>query len=60
VVGGACVPVISACCNEPIGLYCLYHDGCRSDASCNANEHCAIMGPRSYCAQGLMPCPVVR
>jgi hypothetical protein len=59
-VGGICVPVTSACCNEPLGLFCLYHDGCRSNADCQANEHCATMGPRSYCAQGLMPCPVVR
>src|SRR5256885_810915 len=59
-VGGICVPVTSACCNESAGLYCLYHDGCRGNADCNANEHCATMGPRSYCAAGLMPCPVVR
>jgi len=58
--GGICVPVASQCCADPSGLFCLYHDGCRSNADCKPTEHCATDASRAYCAPGAVLCPAVR
>jgi hypothetical protein len=56
--GGICVPVASPCCSEAVGLFCNYHDGCRSSADCLPDQHCAIAADtgRASCAAGLVAC----
>jgi hypothetical protein len=54
--GGACVPVVTGCCSEPAGLYCLYPGGCRSNADCKPGEQCATDATHAYCAPAV-GCP---
>jgi hypothetical protein len=54
--GGFCAPVTEGCCNSIMGLYCMYRDGCRSDAECPGG-YCAVEGDRVHCVPGSRPCP---
>jgi hypothetical protein len=54
--GGACVPIAGACCNQPVGLFCLYPGGCRSNLDCKPNEQCRTDSTHAFCGP-TQPCP---
>jgi hypothetical protein len=56
--GGACVTVAGACCNQPVGLFCLYPGGCRSNADCKPGEQCHTDATHAFCGPAT-PCPAV-
>ena len=57
--GGICVPIVSTCCVQAVGLFCVYQDGCRSDRDCMSGQHCATDAMHAYCAPGIPPCAAV-
>jgi hypothetical protein len=53
--GGACLPVTGRCCSAPIGLFCVYKDGCVSDMDC-PNGHCDTSSGKAVCMPGGIAC----
>jgi hypothetical protein len=56
--GGICVPVANPCCDAVLGLFCVYADGCRSNANCMTGSYCATDATHAYCKVGAPVCPL--
>lgn len=56
--GGICAPVVDPCCNQPVGLFCVYPGGCRTASDCDQGEYCQIQPNGSTeCVVGDVACP---
>lgn len=56
--GGICAPVVEPCCNQPVGLFCVYPGGCRTTSDCGQGEYCEIQPDGSTeCVVGDIACP---
>ncbi len=55
--GGACLPIEGACCPGPIGLFCVYKDGCVSQSDC-PGAHCDVSTGKAVCSPGGVACAV--
>jgi hypothetical protein len=53
--GGACLPITGTCCPSPIGLFCVYKDGCTNDADC-PDGHCDVGTGKAVCRPGPVAC----
>ncbi len=55
--GGICVPVANPCCDTVLGLFCVYRDGCRSNANCATGSYCTTDATHAFCQVGVPLCP---
>ena len=57
--GGICAPVRNPCCASWTGLFCVYPDGCRTDADCESDQYCDVNWDdgTGECEDGMPMCP---
>lgn len=57
--GGICPVVYGSCCQEPVGLFCVYPgNGCRKNSDCGPNEICLVKPDgTARCEVGEPLCP---